>query len=153
MRWDYQIPDRQVLICDGEEVKMYFAKSEQLMIMAARDYLQSDVTYAFFAGKGDILRDFEVSSASEDFCCGEPPDLNLSPRKQHPQVEYIYLWLTDDHLIRKMHIGDHYGSVTELVFSEIKLNEKVDKSRFEFDPPEGTEVIEQLMPEEQGDVN
>ncbi|MBU0481368.1 MAG: outer membrane lipoprotein carrier protein LolA [Proteobacteria bacterium] len=153
MRWDYLTPDKQVLICDGKLVKMYFAKAEQMMIISAHDYLQSDVTYDFFAGKGDIVRDFAVGPPGEDFCCGEPPDLKLVPKVQHPQVDHIYLWLTDDFLIRKMHVNDHYGSQTELVFTGIKLNEHIDASRFLFDPPEGTEIIEQLAPEDQGNGN
>ena len=59
MRWDYQQPDRQVLICDGEEMLMYFAGAEQMIVMPAQEYLQSDVTYAFFTGKGPQGRDYK----------------------------------------------------------------------------------------------
>ena len=61
MRWDYITPDSQVLISDGETISMYFEKSNQMIISDAKDYLQSDVTYSFFAGTGDILKDFDIS--------------------------------------------------------------------------------------------
>ena len=61
MRWDYLTPDYQVLISDGETISMYFAKNQQMIVSNAKDYLQSDVTYSFFAGTGNILKDFDVS--------------------------------------------------------------------------------------------
>jgi len=143
IRWDYQEPDRQVIICDGERISMYFAEAEQMIVMPAKDYLQSDVTYAFFAGNGDILRDFEISAAGDDYCCGTPPDLMLTPKKPHPQVEYLYLWLNKDFLINRMQIADHYGSITDLTFTDLKLNPPVQPGRFEFVPPPGTDIVEQ----------
>jgi outer membrane lipoprotein carrier protein len=141
MRWDYQEPDRQVLISDGEKMSMYFAGAEQMIIMPAQEYLQSDVTYAFFAGTGNVLRDFEIGGAGEDFCCGTPPDLRLTPKKPHPQVEFLYIWINDDFLISRMQIADHYGSITDLSFTNITLNQALDSELFQFTPPEGTEIV------------
>lgn len=143
MRWDYQEPDRQVLICDGEEMSMYFSSAQQMIVMPAQEYLQSDVTYAFFAGSGNVLRDFNVGEIPDDYCCGDLPDLKLVPKKQHPQVESIYLWLDDRFLISRMKISDYYGSVTDLSFTNIKLNQKVSADRFRFVPPPGTEIVKQ----------
>jgi outer membrane lipoprotein carrier protein len=92
MRWDYRQPDQQVLICDGEQMLMYFAGAEQMIVMPAQEYLQSDVTYAFFTGKGNVLRDFEVKGVDEGFCCDPLPNLKLIPKKQHAQVDHIYIW-------------------------------------------------------------
>jgi outer membrane lipoprotein carrier protein len=143
MRWDYLEPDRQVLISDGEVMSMYFAAAEQMIIMPAQEYLQSDVTYAFFAGTGNIPRDFDLEAAGEDYCCGTPPDLRLTPKRPHPQVEYLYLWLNEDFLIGRMQIADHYGSLTDLTFTNIKLNVPLAGERFRFTPPPGTEIIRQ----------
>lgn len=143
MRWDYQEPDHQVLINDGEMVSMYFAAAEQMILMPAKEYLQSDVTYAFFAGTGNVLRDFKISAVAEDYCCGPAPDLRLAPKQSHPQVDYLYVWLNDKFLISRMQIVDHYGSITDLTLTNIKLNLPVDLERFKFVPPVGTEIIRQ----------
>lgn len=143
MRWDYLEPDRQVLICDGKQMSMYFAEAEQMIVMSAQEYLQSDVTYNFFAGKGNILRDFAAGPPSDDFCCGQPPDLKLVPKKEHPQVDFIYLWLDERFLVSRMQISDHYGSVTDLSFTNIRLDQKVEANLFEFTPPPGTEIVKQ----------
>ena len=143
MRWDYQEPDHQVLVCDGEVMSMYFSSARQMIVMSAEEYLQSDVTYAFFAGKGNILNDFNVGSIPDDYCCGDFPDLKLVPKKQHPQVENIYLWLDGRFLVSRMKISDHYGSVTDLSFTNIKLNQSVADDAFTFVPPSGTEIVKQ----------
>jgi len=143
MRWDYTQPDHQVFICDGKTMTMYFAQSSQQIVMEAREYLQSDVTYSFFVGTGDILRDFEPRLPGSDYCCGESPDLMLYPRVEHGQVEHLELWLNDRHLVRRMKIFDHFGSVTELNFTNIRLNQPVDRQVFKFDPPPGTEIVRQ----------
>lgn len=143
MRWDYLQPDHQVLISDGEFMSMYFAEAEQMIVTPAAEYLQSDVTYAFFAGTGDILRDFEIGAVGEDYCCGVAPDLKLIPKQAHPQVEYLYLWLNDNFLIGRMQIADHYGSITDLTFNNIRLNLSVELDRFKFTPPSGTDIIKQ----------
>ncbi|MBU0674331.1 MAG: outer membrane lipoprotein carrier protein LolA [Proteobacteria bacterium] len=143
MRWDYREPDQQVLICDGKQVSMYFAKSSQMIVMDAREYLKSDVTYAFFSGQGDLLRDFVATTAGDDFCCGPPPDLRLIPKNPHPQVDHLDFWINGEGLVERLQITDHFDSLTELAFTNIKLDQVVDATRFEFLPPSGTEIVEQ----------
>lgn len=143
MRWDYRKPDRQVFICDGQTMSMFFAKAEQMMVIPARDYLQSDVTYAFFVGTGDILRDFAPRFPPADYCCGEPPSLQLFPRAEHGQVDHLDVWIDDRSLVRRLRIVDHFGTVTELNFTNIRLNQPVDREVFNFTPPVGTEIVKQ----------
>ncbi|MEJ2333541.1 MAG: outer membrane lipoprotein carrier protein LolA [Desulfobulbaceae bacterium] len=97
MRWDYRSPDYQVLISDGETISMYFEKSNQMIVSNAREYLQSDVTYSFFAGTGDILKDFDVSdpdlvtdSMDNSFL------IKLTPKSSHPHVSSIHAWISHD---------------------------------------------------------
>jgi outer membrane lipoprotein carrier protein len=150
MRWDYLTPDYQVLISDGETISMYFEKSQQMIITNAKDYLQSDVTYSFFAGTGNILEDFDVSQSD---IYPEPDDLfliKMTPKSVHPQVSALYLWIAHDtFLITHMQIIDHFDTVTDLFFDNIKINtdhygnSEITDDLFLFSPPEGTEIIEQ----------
>lgn len=143
MRWDYQEPDRQVLISDGSTLSMYFERSNQLIRTAAREYLQSDVTYAFFSGTGDILRDFEVTSAATQENTSTA-SIRLVPRKPHPHVQYLLVWVDPENsLITRLQITDHFDTVTDLWFEKIELNPVLAAGIFEFEPPAGTEIIDQ----------
>lgn len=155
MRWDYQTPEEQIIICDGEKLRMYLAKARQMMVASAKDYIQSDVTYGFFAGTGSIIRDFEVLvqdikqapdlSVLEESEKGnrESQVIRLVPRKPHPHVEYLHVWVDNKtSLINQLQIVDQLGSVTDIFFSKIKTNEPIALDRFSFTPPVGTEIIE-----------
>jgi outer membrane lipoprotein carrier protein len=151
MRWDYRSPDYQVLISDVETISMYFEKSNQMIVSNAREYLQSDVTYSFFAGTGDILKDFDVSdpdlvtdSMDNSFL------IKLTPRSSHPHVSSIHAWIShDSFLITHLQIVDHFETVTDLFFFNILINadhydsREIKEDLFLFIPPADTEIIEQ----------
>ena len=146
MRWEYESPDHQVLVGDGKEVMLYFADSNQMMISDVDAYLDSDVTYAFFSGTGDILRDFRVTAAPADERSNLPADgahaLRLEPREPHPQVDYLDLLVGGEpFFIRRLDIVDHFGSITTLRFSNIQLDPDLPDDFNHFEPPPDTEIL------------
>lgn len=145
MRWDYTEPDQQVFVCDGEKISMYFAKEKQMMVTPAKEYLESDVTYAFFTGKGDIQRDFVVTGPEEEDLAQpqETYELKLTPKQGHPQIDFISLWVgRKSFLMTRLKVTDKFGTVTDLVFSKLSINQEVPASNFHFTPPNGTEIID-----------
>lgn len=145
MRWDYTEPAQQVFVCDGELISMYFAKEKQMMVTPAKEYLESDVTYAFFTGKGDIQRDFVVAGPEEEDLTQpqETYELRLTPKVGHPQIDFLSLWVDrKSFLMTRLKVTDKFGTVTDLVFSKLTTNQEVPKSKFHFSPPAGTEIID-----------
>ena len=151
MRWDYSNPDRQVLVSDGENFSMYFPTLKQMIITPA-DTLDTELTYAFFIGRGNLEKDFQILPAKNKSVAEGSQDMKtikLVPRTPQSQVQDITLWVTSDSLIRRMQIQDHFGTITILNFSDIVVNslEKIDPQKrdafFKFQPPEGTEIIRQ----------
>lgn len=145
MRWDYKTPNVQVILCDGKTISLYFQEEKQMITGSAEKYLQSDVTYSFFTGTGDILRDFEVTAPPHDPL--ETKDayvIRLFPRKPHPQVDFLFVWITKEtFLIETLKIFDQLGSITEIFLTNTKVNEAIPDTHFLFNPPAGTEIIEQ----------
>jgi outer membrane lipoprotein carrier protein len=144
MRWDYVTPSQQILINDGEKFYMYFAAENQMIVTSARDYLQEDLTYDFFTGGGNILRDFEVKRAPGLFEKKNLYCIHLIPKKQHAQVESLYIWVDQkSFFITQLQMHDHLGTVTDLILSELEVNQPVADEIFRFEPPKGTEIIDQ----------
>jgi outer membrane lipoprotein carrier protein len=151
MRWDYSAPDTQVLVSDGVHFSMYFEKLQQMIITSAEN-LDKDLTYSFFTGKGNLQTDFHIRPADAELQSGSESTLQvikLIPKSPQSQVQDIHIWVTKDSLARRIHLKDHFGTITVLNFSEIQPNalktksEKEIVSLFSFSPPDGTEIIEQ----------
>lgn len=153
MRWDYTVPEKQVLVSDGENFSMYFAKQEQ-MIVSPAESMKSDITYVFFTGSGDLLRDFTIAAPNVEF--SDPAQLEngvsvikVIPKESQSQVSEIHLWVTQDSLIQRMDILDHFDTRTSLHFSDIQIDTlpvhdaKAMEALFTFTPPAGTEIVHQ----------
>ncbi|MBI4792689.1 MAG: outer membrane lipoprotein carrier protein LolA [Deltaproteobacteria bacterium] len=144
LRWDYVSPDKQVLVSDGKNFSLYFAAENQMIVTPAKEYLQEDVTYNFFSGKGNLLQDFEVSALP-----GEQPKqgtlaIMLVPKKTHAQVATLNVWVDEGtFLVSRLEIHDHLGSITNLMLFNTGVNKPVPADYFHFTPPAGTEIIEQ----------
>lgn len=151
MRWDYTNPKRQVLLNDGVLFYMYFEELQQMIISPAEN-LEKDLTYSFFSGKGKLQDDFHIRPADPDFGNDTATDfkvIKLVPITPQSQVQDIHLWVTTDSLIRRIHIQDHFGTVTVLNLSNIQPDALKNMSRsqtealFSFTPPKDTEIIRQ----------
>lgn len=152
MRWNYFTPDQQVLISDSAFFSMYFANLQQMIITRASE-MESHLTYAFFTGSGSIIDDFLIFSPDEevgaDSASGAFKVIKIIPKEVQSQVKDIHLWVTNESLIQRIEIRDHFDTRTTLNLSKIKLNvldplnaDELD-NLFTFIPPEDTEIIRQ----------
>ncbi|MFT5726255.1 MAG: outer membrane lipoprotein carrier protein [Desulforhopalus sp.] len=151
MRWDYLSPKKQIILNDGNLFYMYFQELQQMIISPAEN-LENDLTYSFFSGKGNLKNDFHIRPADPDFESDAKLDfkvIKLVPIIPHSQVQDIHLWVSADSLIRRIHIQDHFGTITVLNLSDINpdalegSSQTEIESLFSFSPPEGTEIIQQ----------
>lgn len=152
MRWNYKKPDPQVILNDGKKLSIYTEKDHQLIITSASE-LNSDITYAFFSGRRDISDDF-IAVAPDNrfgFTLADTPlhALRLLPRISHPQIKAIQLWYDNNFLLHRLVLEDHFDSITELTFTNIKTDtmDNADKKQREnlldLDLPPDTEIITQ----------
>lgn len=151
MRWDYNPPNRQVLVSDGREFQMYFARLEQMIVTPAAA-LEQELAYGFFTGQSTLAGDFLIETADteiEALAETEYCAIKLIPRNKRSQIKDIHLFITDDSLIKRLEIRDHFGTVTVLSLSEIRpdalaaLSRKQVQEIFRFTPPKGTEILRQ----------
>ena len=152
MRWDYTEPDTQIILNDSSKLSIYTKQDNQVIVTSAEE-LQSDITYAFFAGTRDLLDDFTAEPSENRFIFSsgdqDMQSVKLVPKEPHAQIKALHLWLDKDFLIRRLIMEDHFDSITELSFSNIKLNSlpanSTDtlKNLLQLDLPPGTEVISQ----------
>ena len=139
MRWDYETPERQLIVTSGSKVYVYEIEAKQVNVLSRKQFLSTKVSRAFFFGKGDIQRDFKVigCTLTEDGWV-----LELQPREPIPQLKTLRLTIDKDRfLVKKTEIEDQMGSKTVIAFNDIRINANLGKKLFTFRIPKGVEVF------------
>ncbi len=152
MRWNYNGPEKQIILNTGRELSIYSAKDRQLLVMPSSE-VNDDLTYSLFSGTRKLEDLFDVQPPDPRFIFNRPgthlKSLRLVPRKPHPQVQAIQIWFDDRFLIHHMIIEDHFDTITEMDFSNIRINtiDPHDTKQIlaitSLDLPEDVEVIRQ----------
>ena len=135
-RWMYAKPVDQVIVGDGERVWIHDRDLNQVTVRKLSRALGSTPA-ALLAGSADVEKAFELSD-------GGARDglewLEARPREREAGFERVRMGFGPDG-IRAMELLDHFGQTTQLRFSNVQRNPKVDKSEFRFTPPKGTDVL------------
>ena len=150
IRWNYTEPDPQIILNDGEKLSIYTENDRQLVVTSAAE-LNADITYAFFSGNRNISDDFIPAAPDKRYgftMPGTPLEaIRLTPRKPHPQIKAVQLWFDQKYLIHRIIIEDHFDSVTELDFTNIRTdtidagNQKQIDTILNLNLPPDTEII------------
>lgn len=139
MRWDYKIPD-QKLISDGKTLWLYQPEEKQVFVYPAEEMIKE---FGFLAGVGDLRRDFKLLHPQE--VAPEKDNtyvLELAPRETHPAVSRISLRVDQKtYYIVQVDVIDGLGNVTRTRLTEIRTNQGLPDSFFQFKIPPGVEVI------------
>jgi outer membrane lipoprotein carrier protein len=144
MRWDYRIPNQQ-LISDGQTLWYYQPEEKQVVISDVSKTLKE---FGFLAGEGDLRRDFELLDMDQSI--SEKEDhfvLELVPKE--PYAALSKLTLTVDkktYYVVQTDIFDGLGNVTRTRFTDIKTNSELPNSFFYFTIPPGVEVLKMREP-------
>jgi outer membrane lipoprotein carrier protein len=140
MRWEYRQPEPQLIVTGGQEVYVYEEEANQVMVLPRDQLLSTEISRAFFFGKGDLKRFFIVEHPVKGQADARWM-LKLTPRNPVPQVCTIWIVVdSDTHLVKEMWLEDQLGGRTHLVFSDVKVNKGLPDGLFQFVPPPGVEI-------------
>jgi outer membrane lipoprotein carrier protein len=138
MRWEYEKPDKQIVITDGESFWIYRPDENQVMVGKAPEFFGTGKGATFLSDIKIIRRNFSVSIAKEK---DGYIVLNLIPKQKKADVAKIYISvLKRDYVISRIGIINSYGdeTVIDLVDSQFVTGPD---SAFSFTIPKGAEVI------------
>jgi len=141
MRWDYRAPEKKVFVSDGRKIYSYIPADKQAIVSDAPREDEATTAVLFLAGKGNLLRDFDVTFA--DAGAADRVALRLTPRQK--QRDYDWLIVTVDRAsmqIRGLTAADRQGGRSTFQFTNYRENAGVADNVFEFKIPKGTDVIQ-----------
>jgi outer membrane lipoprotein carrier protein len=141
MRWEYEAPDRQIIVTDGEHLWIYRPDDNQVM---------TGKSPAFFSGgKGaGFLSDMNMIREKFDIALQQRDDtghylLKLVPKEKTLDVATIYISVAPEtFLIDQITTYNSYGDETVFQLTDIQFLSQLDDAMFRFNIPEGAEVLQ-----------
>ena len=143
MRWDYQKPQKQEFISDGKTIWHYMPADNQVLVDKAAQSFPSKTPSTFLAGMGNLKRDFKIKFAKSPLVDTEKNYLlELFPKEEQPGMKRLLLVVAkDSYQVVETLVYDHFGNLTRITFSDIKVNNDLPDDLFTFRIPKGAEVI------------
>ena len=97
---------------------------------------------ALLAGQGRLADLFTARRILRpDITAGRGWLLQLTPRQAGETFEEVTLFLGRQYQLRAVEVLDAAGNRVLYRFSDMKRNEEIPDAIFEFEPPEGTEIL------------
>lgn len=130
MRWDYQKPSSKTVAVKGSRLVQYEPAENQAYVDDHFDSSGMSAALAFLLGKGDLEKEFLVSTSTTGA-------LLLRPRQADPRVDSIELVAGADGQIAATRVVDGAGNVNEIRFEGVKRNTGIPDSAFDVKLPDG----------------
>jgi outer membrane lipoprotein carrier protein len=148
MRWEYRSPREKVFLSDGKDAWFYVPDDRQARKTPAKKLGDIRSPLSFLLGKTKLEKELRGLSFAPDLTPAEAGDVILRgvPVGMEGRVNEIRLEVTADHRIERIVIEDEDGSATEYRFADQKEDVAVADSKFQFNPPAGTEIVEGVGP-------
>jgi outer membrane lipoprotein carrier protein len=148
MRWEYETPERQMIITDGNTLWVFRPDDNQVMIGQSPSFFKGGKGFSFLSDMREIRQKFNISlekKSLEGFFV-----LKLLPKEKTYGVVQIRLTISKATFdVVEIVTYNSYGDETRFVFSNIQFKQKIDDSLFHFNIPKDVEV---LHLDEQGDL-
>ena len=137
--WDYADGPgavAQTIVADGSRVWLYDRELAQVTVNPIDERL-AGTPFALLSGGAPLDEVYRVTARGTS----EGVDwFELLPRDGGGDFEALYVGL-DEAGLAALELRDAFGQATQILFSDFEANVAVDDAAFEFDVPEGVDVI------------
>jgi outer membrane lipoprotein carrier protein len=140
MRWEYETPDRQTIITDGNRLWIYRPDDNQVMIGEAPSFFGDGKGFSFLSDMKSVKKRFTIlldKRTEHDYHV-----LKLLPRQKTFDVTLIYLFISTKNFdVVKIVTYNSYRDETRIELDNIRFKQKMDDAMFNFKIPQGVEIL------------
>lgn len=137
--WLVEEPYEQQVISDGEMLWVYDPDLEQATYQPVENQVLQSPAMILAQPKETLTESYEVVMAGSE---------NLTSYRLYPtdpDAVFSDMTLLFEHgQISEIRLTDNLGQDTRITLSDVKTGEPIDPARFEFEPPPGTDVFQQM---------
>ncbi len=138
MRWEYQTPEKNEIITDGDNLWIYRPDENQVVKGKSANFFITGSGGAFLSDISIISKFYGLSIEKND---DHDIYLVMIPKKKIPDIASIHIRISkDNYEINRITSFNIYGDSTELLFTDIKFR-TLDDSLFRFIVPAGADLI------------
>ena len=140
MRWEYEEPDRQVIVTDSDVLWIYRPEDNQVMTGKSPSFFSGGKGASFLSDMNMIRKKFDIT-LQENVDPGHYV-LQLVPKEKTLDVTAIYIFISPETFnIVQITTYNSYGDETAIKLEDIEFTSAIDDSMFRFQIPEGVEVL------------
>lgn len=125
-----------LVVSDSKSIWNYNKKDNKVLITNADDNSQS------FLSLDKLVNEYPSECKVNLLKVDASEVIELTPGSSNLQFKKILMWTNSDDLLSKVIIEDQAIGKMEIDFSGYKLNQSIDDSKFSFNSPEGSTVID-----------
>ena len=141
MRWEYEKPEKQIIITDGRKLWIYRPDDNQVMTGSAPAFFSDGKGASFLSDIKLIRKKFNISleKSKDDYFY----ELKLQPLEKTLDVDDIRISVTKNTFtVIRVITYNSYGDENRIELINNKFNVKLDDALFSFDIPPGVDVLE-----------
>ncbi len=140
MRWEYEKPEKQVIITDAKKLWIYRPADNQVMTGSAPAFFSDGKGASFLSDIKLVRQKFKI--ALEDSRDNFLYELTLQPIEKTLDVTDIRLSVTKNTFtVVRIVTYNSYGDENRIELINHQFNVKLDDQLFSFDIPPGTDVL------------
>lgn len=140
MRWEYEAPEKQVIITDSTNLWIYRPLDNQVMTGDAPSYFKDGKGASFLSNMKIIRQNFDVTPEETDEFYYI---LKLVPKEKKFDISAIYLSISKATFdVARVVTYNSYGDETFIEMSDFQFNQNLEDSLFHFTVPEGADILQ-----------
>lgn len=140
MRWEYQSPEKYIIISGGDNLWIYRPADNQVVVGDAKEYFGNGKGASFLSNFSLVKDAFAVTPERQT---ANQYRLKLVPLKKQYDLSAIYLTVNKTNLdIELVTTENVYGDITKITFSNLTFHPELKESMFEFKVPKGTDIVQ-----------
>jgi outer membrane lipoprotein carrier protein len=141
MRWEYEKPEKQIIITDGFKLWIYRPADNQVMTGSAPAFFSDGKGASFLSDITLVRKKFNISlgESKDDFFY----ELKLKPLEKTLDVTDIRLSVTKNTFtVIRVVTYNSYGDKNHIEFLNHEFKAELKDSLFSFEAPEGADVLQ-----------
>ena len=140
LRWEVEAPYSQTVVSDGEDVYLYDPDLEQVTVQAMDDRVTHTPALLLSGSADELTASYDVFYEQQD---GDDV-FTLIPTLADTLFEELSM-VFEGQILTELWMMDSTGQRTAITFSDITRNGSIDRGLFDFQIPEGTDVIREEL--------